>query len=144
MNISAIKASNNQDIGIDLNTFDEKAKQAEIARFKDLKPSGWQLYIRLYVPPAKTSGGILLPDSTKDEQKYLNFVGLVVAMSKGAYKDDRYKFTGPYCKVGDWVNFPRHAGYLWAYDNIPMYALNEDVITGVIDNPKHNIPLISK
>lgn len=129
------------DEGIDLESFD---KEAEIAKFKNVKLAGWSIMVRLYTQPKKI-GNLYMPDSVHQEQQYKNFVGLVVSMSDAAYKDDaRYKDTGPYCKIGDWVFFPRHSGYKMNYHGMPVFVLNEDVISGVLKDPINDIPYISK
>lgn len=131
-----------EDIGIDLKIFD---KDAEIAKFKNIRPAGWSIAVRLYTSPGQTAGGIIIPSSSTDEEKYRNFVGLVVAMADGAYQDEvRYKNTGPWCKVGDWVYFPRHAGYQISFRGMPVYILNDDVISGVLEDPINDIPNMSK
>ena len=130
-----------EDIGIDLKTFD---KDVEIAKFKNIRPTGWSIAVRLYTQPQKV-GSLYMPDSYNDEQKYRNFVGLVVAMADGAYKDEvRYKNTGPWCKVGDWVYFPRHAGYQISFRGMPVYILNDDVISGVLEDPINDITNMTK
>ena len=45
-----------QDIGIDLDTFD---KEKEIELFKNLKPTGWNIVIRLFIAPERTSAPIV-------------------------------------------------------------------------------------
>ena len=136
-----MKSVNNEDQGIDLANFD---KAAEIAKFANIKPTGWSLVVRLYTSTKKI-GSLYIPDKAHDEQRYRNFVGLVVGMSPAAYKDkERYKDTGQWCKVGDWVYFPRHSGYQISYKDMPVYILNDDVISGVLLNPEEDIPNMSK
>lgn len=136
-----MKNQTNEDTGIDLENFD---KEAEIAKFKNIRPTGWSLAVRLYTKPQKV-GNLYVPDGYHEEQKYKNFVGLVVAAADGVYKDEvRYKDTGPWCKVGDWVYFPRHAGYQISFRGMPVYILNDDVISGILTDPINDIPNISK
>lgn len=122
----------NQDEGIDLNTFD---KNAEIAKFEEMDPEGWTIIIRLYTNSKKTVGGIIIPDTAHEEEQYRSCVGLVVKKSKGAYLDNRYENTGAWCEVGDWVIFPRHAGYKLFYDGMPIFVLKEDAIDVRVENP---------
>lgn len=120
------------DDGIDLATFD---KDAEIAKFDKMEPQGWTVIVRLYTVSKKTTGGIIIPDTAHDDQQYRNCVGLVVKKAKGAYVDDRYASTGPWCEVGDWVIFPRHAGYKIQYNGLPVFVLKEDAIDVVVEDP---------
>ena len=75
-------------------------------------------------------------DQLNKDNKLINFTGLVVKLSTGAYKDDRYKLTGPYCKVGDWVMFPRAHGTTYSYNGLTTITLNEDAVLKVIDDPR--------
>ena len=129
------------DQGIDLNNFNT---EEEVAKFKNLRLAGWSIAVRLYTQPSKV-GSLFVPDSVRNEEQYRNFVGLVVGVSKAAYQDKvRYEQTGPYCKIGDWVFFPRHSGYKIKYHGMPLFILNEDVISGVLEDPINDIPHISK
>ncbi len=136
----AIKIEDYKDYGIDLVNFDA---DAEIAKFEDLPPVGWSLMLRLYTEPEMTAGGLILPPKVRDEAVCNNFIGLVVGMSKDAYTDIRYEKTGPWCKIGDWVIFPRHSGYRIFVGDIPLWILKEDAIDIPIKNTAL-IPIISK
>jgi len=120
-----------EDLGIDLQNF---FPDEEIAKFKDVEPQGWTILVRLYTEP-KVKNGLYMPDIVHDEQQYRSCVGLVVRKSKAAYLDDRYDKTGQWCDVGDWVVFPRHAGYKIHYEGMPIFVLKEDAIDLVIKDP---------
>jgi co-chaperonin GroES (HSP10) len=120
-----------EDLGIDLKTF---SKEEEIKKFDGFEPQGWNVIIRLYTKTKKV-GSLIMPDSVHEEQQYQGCVGLVVKKSKGAYNDPRYERTGDWCQVGDWVVFPRHAGYRVTYNGMPVFVLKEDAIDVVITDP---------
>lgn len=128
-----------EDAGID---FENYNLQEEIEKYSGDHPQGWQIVIRVYVPPqvVKTKGGILLPPTTttqlNQDAKFTNLTGLVIKMAPGAYKDTRYDLTGPYCKVGDWVMFPRAHGHTYAYNGMTTITINEDAILKVIADPR--------
>lgn len=122
---------NYEDEGIDLDNFN---KEEEIAKFKDMGALGWNIVIRLYTSPKK-KGGIILPDTVRNEDQYRICTGLVVKVSPAAYKDARYSDTGAWCEVGDWIVFPRHAGYKVKYKDIPIFILKEDAVDLKIANP---------
>jgi len=129
------------DKGIDFKTFNQ---EAEIEKFKDIEVLGYNIMIRLYTTPDKI-GNIILTEQARDKDKYTNFVGLVVGMGKGAYSNkERFKETGAWCKVGDWVSFPRHAGHRTSFKGIPIFILDEDVLSTKILNPAQNVPQYSK
>lgn len=120
-----------EDLGIDLTNF---SKEEEIAKFNDVEPQGWTILVRLYTEP-KVVKGIFRPDIVHEEQQYKSCVGLVVKKSKAAYLDSRYEQTGKWCEIGDWVVFPRHAGYKILCHNLPVFILKEDAIDLVISDP---------
>lgn len=122
-----------KDEGIDLTNF---SIEEEIAKFKGIKPQGWTVVVRLYIEPQQVNG-IYIPDTSHEDQRFQSCAGFVVGISPAAYKDsERYGQTGPWCQLGDWVIFPRHAGYIIYYEGIPLYILKEDAIDGVIDDPR--------
>jgi co-chaperonin GroES (HSP10) len=108
--------------GIDFNSFDVIT---EISKFKDLKPLGFQIIVRLFIEPNK-KGGIFVPSKTHEEQQFQNCVGLVISMGEEAYLDKERYPLGPRCQVGDWIVFPRHHGIFISYDGIPIFIINED------------------
>lgn len=122
----------NTDEGIDLNNFD---KEAEIAKFAGYKPKIYNIAIRLYSPPSKTKGGMIIPDTIRDNAQYHTCAGLVVGIAPGCYKERKYGETNPACKVGDWVVIARHSGLRIKYKGLPLFSVKEDAIEAVIDNP---------
>lgn len=122
----------NNDVGIDFLTFD---KAAEIASFQGVEPQGYEILVRLYIPPT-VQNNIILPDSSHDDLKYSSCVGLVIDKAPGVYKDERYKDTGKWCEIGDWIIFPRHSGLQFICDNKPCYFIKEDALYSKIDDPR--------
>lgn len=120
------------DEGIDVLTFD---KALEIAKFKGLNPCGWQILVRLYTAPIEING-LERPRTAHDEQQYQSCTGLVIDMGPMAYKDEKYKDCGPWCKIGDWIVFPRHGGIKIYCDGLPCFILSEDQILKTIDDPR--------
>lgn len=63
-----------------------------------------QVLVAQYIPPAKTKGGIIMPDSKVKEERHQGTIFLVVETGPGAFKDDNIaKFHGKKLKAGDWV-----------------------------------------
>lgn len=112
-------------------------KEIEFVTERDVK--GRWIMVRIYSAPiVETSkGGIFIPPKASDEiaqdQRDLARCGLVVKMGKGAYKDEElYKDTGPYCSVGEWIDFSRLAGtksiwrgksYIMIPENAPISGI---------------------
>ncbi len=118
------------DEGIDLTNFN---LEEELTKFEDCTAPGWKIFIRLYTGPKKTKSGLYIPDTVHDEQQYRNLVGLVIKLGPDAYKGKRY--TTPWCKVGDWVVIPRHAGTRSSFRGMPVFSLNDDALEYVVKNP---------
>jgi co-chaperonin GroES (HSP10) len=127
------------DLGID---FDNYSLEEEIAKYDGVDPVGYQLLIRVYVPKKITQiGSLLLPDESisklNQDAKLTNLTGLVIKAASGVYKDqERYQYTGSYCQVGDWVQFPRASGHSFAHNGITSIYMTEDYILGKVKNPK--------
>lgn len=113
------------DMGIDIETF---SIEEELKKHDDEDIPGWHVFLRLYIRPNRTKGGLIITDKTHDDQIYESCIGLVVAISPGAYTDSRYEKTGAWCKKGEWRTFPRHAGYRQFLNGIPYWYLPEDAI----------------
>jgi co-chaperonin GroES (HSP10) len=124
---------NENEYGIDIDNF---SIEEEIAKFDDMQVDGWDIILRLYIRPNKTRGGIIITDNSQDEDQYKNCVGLVVKIAPACYLDPRYDQSGPWCKVGEWRTFPRHAGYKIFYKDIPIFIIKEDAVGPRVPDPR--------
>ena len=95
------------------------------------QPVGYRILIRPRGVIEKTKGGIILTDSSKDSQAYLNSVGQIIAMGEECYSDRKK----PWCKVGDWVIFGRYAGARISVQKVKMLLLNDDEIIATLESP---------
>jgi co-chaperonin GroES (HSP10) len=60
--------------------------------------------VATYIRPAKTSGGIIRPDSNVGEDEWQGKVGLVLKLGSRAFKDDNdFEFGEDRVSVGEWV-----------------------------------------
>jgi co-chaperonin GroES (HSP10) len=119
----------------DLNNFCNKTL---IDRYKDITVNGYYILIFIFKPPVvkKSKGGIYIPDNAVEEDyEYRSTVGLVLKVGEDAYPEDRYP-TGPWCKVGDWVTFPRANGVQFRCDGALLINVPDDKIINVIDDPR--------
>jgi len=78
-----------------------------------IKPCGYQVLVRMQAAKERTKGGIFLPDDSKEAAEAKSARGLVVALGPDAFtgnhQDGSPRFpTGPYCKIGDWVEWNRY------------------------------------
>lgn len=116
-----------------MNSNEAWATDNEISTPKKLpQPVGYRILIRPRGAVVKTKGGIILSDSSQDNQAYLNSVGQVIAMGPECYSDRK----SPWCKVGDWVIFGRYAGARVSVQKVKMVLLNDDEIIATLENPE--------
>jgi len=105
----------------------------------DMRPSGFYIVLKIYIPPESKDLGegkkLFLADSTRDDRKYTSAIGLVCAVGPDAYTGERFERSGPWCKVGDWVAFPRYESIAMAYRGVSMAMLPDDRILCVVDDP---------
>jgi|TARA_R110000803_G_scaffold65073_2_gene126205 co-chaperonin GroES (HSP10) len=97
---------------------------------------GFHVLVRPVSVKSVTKGGILLPDSTKDDMAYLTTVAQVLSLGDLAYKDVN-KFTdGAWCDVGDYVCYGKHAGTKMVYKGVRLILLFDDQIIMKVGDPK--------
>ena len=101
---------------------------------------GYNLLIRPVSVRGVTKGGLLLPDSTKDDMAYLTTVGRVLALGELAYLDQDKFPKGPWCKVGDYVCYGKHTGTKLFYKGIKLLILFDDQIMMKVYNSKYLDP----
>ena len=97
---------------------------------------GYHILIRPISVKEKTKGGILIPDSTREDMSYLTIVGKVLAVGNLAYKDiDKFP-TGKWCDVGDYVCYGKHSGQKLYYKSTRLILLFDDQIMLKVEDPK--------
>ena len=100
------------------------------------KIPGFHVLIRPVSVKSQTKGGILLPDSTKEDMSYLTTVGRVVALGDLAYMDKDKFPAGAWCNVGDYVCYGKHTGTKLLYKGVRFILLFDDQITMKVEDPK--------
>jgi len=79
-----------------------------MAGFNGVIPTEYKVLIRPEKVEDQSSGGIFLPDTSRDREQYGVDRGIVLAYGEGFFKD----LPGPVPQVGDKVIFNKHAGTL--------------------------------
>ena len=97
---------------------------------------GFHVLIRPVSVKSQTKGGILLPDSTKEDMSYLTTVGKVIVLGDLAYMDKDKFPAGAWCNVGDYVCYGKHTGTKLFYKGVRFILLFDDQITMVVEDPK--------
>ena len=96
---------------------------------------GYHILVRPVSVKNKTKGGLLLPDSVKDDVAYLTTVGKVLSIGDLAYKDEDKFPNGKWCDVGDYVCYARHAGQKLYYKGVRLLLLFDDQVMMKVDEP---------
>lgn len=76
-------------------------------------PLGSRIMVQVRTPPTRTRGGIFLIDDSKDTERDLAQVGVVIALGTLAYCDRTTLMPWPegaWVKIGDFVRIPRYGG----------------------------------
>lgn len=82
-------------------------------------------------PKAVSKGGIVIPLAAQEAQKYLNYVGKVVAMGDLSYRHERFEAQKARPKAGDYVIYGRYAGQPLTYRGVRFLFINDDEILGL-------------
>ena len=104
---------------------------------------GFHVLVRPVSVKEKTKGGILLPNSTKEDMSYLTTVGKVIKIGNLAYNDKDKFPKGPWCKEGDYICYAKHAGQKIQYKEVKMILLYDDQVIMKVQDPKYLDPTIN-
>lgn len=132
---------------------DEAPDHQELAwAFPDVKPGmepfGGRVIIQLRRIKRKTAGKIILVEETKENEKWNNMIGKIIAMGPLAFKNrDTMQpwVEGTWAQVGDYVRVPKWGGDRWEVrvpgdddieDPVLFMTLNDhELIAKVTANP---------
>lgn len=95
----------------------------------------YHVLVRPVSVKARTKGGIILPDSTKDDIAYLTTVGRVLKVGDLAYKDEAKFPNGAWCKEGDYVCYGKHAGVKMKFKGVKLLMIYDDQVVMKVDDP---------
>ena len=131
-------------------SFDEPNRDELAWAFPDIpcgvEPLGGRVIIQLRRIKRKTASGIILTEETKENEKWNNMVGKVIALGPLAFKN-RETMTewpeGTWAQVGDFVRVPKWGGDRWEVpvdgddiEPVLFMTLNDhELISKVTSNP---------
>lgn len=96
-----------------------------------------QVLVMGYVPPARTKSGLYLTDKTVEEDRFQGNVGLVIALGKGAFKDDNIaQFNGDSLQIGDWVMYVAADGVSLFVREVPCRLFSDTRILMKVRSPE--------
>ena len=101
---------------------------------------GFHVLVRPVSVKETTKGGIIIPNSTREDMSYLTTVGKVIKMGNLAYNDTDKFPKGPWCKEGDYICYAKHAGQKIQYKEVKMILLYDDQVTMKVEDPKYLDP----
>jgi len=85
----------------------------------------------------KTTGGILLPDTFREDREYLNTVGRVLALGELAFMDEDIYRKGPWVKPGDYIVYSKLAGQKIFWKGVKLLLIKASSIELVVDQPEY-------
>ena len=94
---------------------------------------GPKVLVAIYVRPLMTSGGILMPEKSRDEDIYQGKVGLVIKKGPLAFTDEAY--FSEKVEVGDWVWFRASNGMAMKFNEVDCRYLEDIRVEGKINQP---------
>jgi len=117
--------------------------------FPEVKPGqspfGGRIIVQLRRIKQKTAGKIILVEETKENEKWNNMIGKVVAIGPLAFKNRETMASWPegsWAEIGDYVRVPRWGGDRWERpvpddeDPVLFMTINDhELIAKVTDNP---------
>jgi len=153
---SSYVQSNSSSISFIENYEEEEAKDfiRKHLGFEPPRMTGYHMAVKIYVRPEdmgelKDEEGnvilgedgnpkkIYLPEMVTANDKFRNCTALVVSMGPDCFVGERFKNSGPWCKVGDWIVIPRNEGTQVNYRGIPMQFIPDDRVLAVVEDPTH-------
>lgn len=97
-----------------------------------------QALVAIYKRPERTTGGIILTDSTRDEDLWQGKVGIILKVGPSAFvedTEDQKWFAGSDIGVGDWVIFRPSDGWPLGVHGQECRILQDIHVKGRISGP---------
>lgn len=96
-----------------------------------------QLLVGVYIRSNVTAGGVHLPDSAVDEDKWQGKVGLVLKVGQAAFKNDaRNDFGGLSVKQGEWAMFRVSDAPALSINGVHCRLVEDINVRGVVETPE--------
>jgi len=98
---------------------------------------GYHILVQPVTVKQKTKGGILLPDSVKDDVAYLTTVAKVLKLGDLAYKDEVKFPLGAWCEEDDYICFGKFNGQKFVYKGAKLLLLFDDQVIMKVEDPAY-------
>ena len=96
---------------------------------------GYHILVRPISIKETTKGGILLPDSTREDISYITTVGRVLKLGELAYQDPDKFPNGAWCKKNDYIAYGKHVGQKLFYKGVRLLLLFDDQVIMKVEDP---------
>jgi co-chaperonin GroES (HSP10) len=85
----------------------------------------------------KSAGGIIIPETFREDRSYLNTVGRVLALGELAFKDETIYRNGPWVQPGDYIVYAKFAGQKLTWKGVRLLIVKASAIELVVDMPEY-------
>lgn len=114
----------------------KKAILEAVGDLSGVQVSGNMVLVGQYVRPERTAGGIIRPDSNKEEDVWQGKCGLILKLGPRAYvDDDEYQFYGERFDVGDWGVFKIGDAWQLLINKCPCRLVRDSSIRLKVKDP---------
>lgn len=98
------------------------------------KPMGWKVLVKPNEVKKKTKGGIILSNTSQENEEYLTAHGHILAMGDLAYRDrdSGQSWKGSWPSVGNRVTYGKYAGQKLVINGVKLLLLNDDEVTSIL------------
>lgn len=111
----------------------------------DHAPMGSRILVQIRASKTKTVGGIILPEDSRETERWNTQVAKVLAIGPMAFKNRNTAELWPegaWCEIGDFVRVPKYGGDRWSkpcegYADIVFVIFNDlDITAKVTGDPR--------
>lgn len=119
------------------NDFKKRVHRLLDEKLKGFKIAGSDLLVATYIPSERTSGGIIVPMKSQQENIFQGKAGLVLQCGPLAFKRDRYNcpWDGHTAKVDDWIMFRFADAWDAYFGGVSVKVIDHENIRAIIDDP---------
>jgi co-chaperonin GroES (HSP10) len=114
----------------------KKKLKSEVGNISDIEIFNNQILVAVYIRPEKTRGGVFMPTSHTEEDKYQSKVGLVLKKGATAFVDEAENwFKDVDISLDDWVVFRPSDGWPLIINGVMCRVICDTEIKGRVGHP---------
>lgn len=117
-----------------------------------LTPFHSDVLVQIRTPRTRTSGGLYLPEETRETDLWNMQVAKVIAFGPVAFCNRETLVPwpeGPWCKIGDYVRVPKYGGDRWwvdvsgTHDGKALFVLFDDLVLKGLVPPEKVLDMVA-